>query len=147
MKTTNRTRGGEISSRYGRILARPGSALAALGVFYAMTLTTAARTTAQPLPMASVAGAATSPKINVDRHAITLAPGSAASVHVYGAGQVLAQPSWAGIDAAYDPTTHTLTISAKALGSGKVAVSQPGGDTDAIVVHVVPPAATVPATR
>jgi hypothetical protein len=98
-----------------------------------------------PAPGASAAPSAPPPHAAFDRHELVLAPGASAVVHLYGASAVTLTASSGGVDARYDAPSRSVTLVASAtLGDVTITGTDPHGNTDTILVHVVASAGVIP---
>jgi hypothetical protein len=79
-----------------------------------------------------------------DRHQLTLAPGASAAVHMFGASNMTLSVSGPGAGARFDAPSRTVNVVATALGDVTITGTDPGGNSDTILVHVVAPAGTIP---
>jgi hypothetical protein len=97
------------------------------------------------LAPAAAQSVAPQPRGAFDRHELVLAPGGTAVVHLYGAAAVALVASGTGVDARYDAATRSVTlVAANALGDVTITGTDPRGDADTILVHVVAPAGVIP---
>jgi len=83
--------------------------------------------------------------IQVDRARAGIPLGSSMTINVSGSiGPLSVQPSFDGVDSSYDPLTHRLLLTGRALGSGTVTLTDRTGSTTSIAVLVALPAGTIP---
>jgi hypothetical protein len=99
-----------------------------------------------PAPSAPpLASGSPQPRAAFDRHELVLGQGASAVVHLYGASAITLVASSAGVDARFDATTRAVTLVASAtLGDVTITGTDPHGNTDTILVHVVAPAGVIP---
>jgi hypothetical protein len=106
----------------------------AIAVVLAVALLASART-----------GSAQTPGISVDRARAGIPLGTSLTINVGGAVAPLSvQPSFDGIDAAYDPVKRRLLLTGRSAGSGTVSLTDRNGSTATISVLVGLPAGVIP---
>jgi hypothetical protein len=93
-----------------------------------------------PAPSASA-----QPHAAFDRHELVLAPGASAVVHLYGASSIALSASSSGVDARFDaPSRSVILVASATLGDVTITGTDPHGNSDTILVHVVAPAGVIP---
>ena len=91
-------------------------------------------------------GNAQTPAIQVDRAHAGIPLGTSMTINVSGTtGPLSLQPSFDGVDSSYDPLTHRLLVTGRALGSGTLTLTDRNGNTASITVLVALPAGAIPA--
>jgi hypothetical protein len=63
---------------------------------------------------------------------------------MFGASSMTLATSGSGADVRFDGPSRSVTITALAVGEMKIVGTDPGGNSDTITVHVVPPAGVIP---
>lgn len=102
---------------------------------------------AQPLPSPPPPSATPSAApLRIDRESVQIVPGSTVVVAVSGgAGAIAVDTTFGGVDARYDPSSQTLSLTGQTQGSGMVILSDATGQSASIAVLVAPSAGTLPA--